>query len=435
MATVEAAAASLLSLPWELRRAILLDVLKPRRQRRVEPVFDRKFMRERVRLRNLFDEGHAEATNIYVEKPGTWPPAPPARALQATNRQLRDEATLLITETLKKKGKARPKAPFILDIMVVKDIGVLPTWLSFPCKTRRILSLRVNVRIVRLQDAKAVPIEWVEQARYPADKTSATFWSFFAALTLIPLSRLRYRPAAAEGTTGIKSAAVAAAAPASTIKSTLGSIRQHRSSVVDAYLVPMEATPYVVDQLYIDFKPFEHRPNGKLMIPGREDKIKGSLFYEEGYTQFGREVFDDDAGHYGSGAHWLQPRMEETAAGRVASDQLAEYTQDSITRITEERPDDDLALYHYVLANSVGEVVYSSSVGNDMCMLSKATDSWISAYESIGDWRTMNISRAIAKEEAREHPARSYIALLQLAKRRRALGWQAQFDKENEALA
>lgn len=196
MAPTEAALASLLSLPWEIRSVILLNVLKP--QRRREPVFDATFIKKRVWLRNCFDETNPKTTTLFIEKPGTWPLARSARALQATNRQLREEVMLLINETFK-TGKA--KALFILDIMIVKDVGIFPTWLSFPYKTKRILSLRVNLRIVR-PDPRTVPREWIEAARYPGKISPRTlqleiptFWSFFAALALISLSRLRYKPA------------------------------------------------------------------------------------------------------------------------------------------------------------------------------------------------------------------------------------------------
>ncbi len=406
-------------------------------------------MRNRVYLGNCFDERHPRATNIYIEKPGTWPLARSARALQATNRQLRDDATLLINEMFK-TGKV--EAPFILDIMIVKDIGVFPTWLCFPYKTKRILSLRVNLRIIR-PDAKAVPLEWVESARYPANISpcwdelkTPTLWSFFAVLVLIPLSRLRYKPAV--DATDIKPVAAATnkqqgqsadidatgSQPTAKISPATGSILNHRSRMMDAYLVPMEATPYIVDQLHIDYKPTEYRPNGKRIVPGVEDKSRNGPFYKEGYVQFGREAFHDNT-DYSDSWETYELQMEDKAAGRVASGQLLEQTWQSITRITDyKKEEDELALYQYVLANSVGEVTYSPPVGNDGCMMSMNTDSWISAYESDGDWRTMNISKAIAKEEASEEPARGYITLLQLAKRRRALGWQAQFDKKQETL-
>ncbi|ATY67116.1 hypothetical protein A9K55_000474 [Cordyceps militaris] len=430
MAPAEDAPASLLSLLWEIRSVILLDVLT-RSHRRGEPVFDNKLMRQRVHLGNCFDERNPKETNIYIEKPGIWPLARSARAFQATCRQLRDDVTLLINQTLK-TGKT--KAPFILDFMIVKDVGVFPTWLSFPYKTKRILSLRVNLRIIR-PDPKAVPREWIKLARYPenlprrwGELNTSTFWSFYAALALISLSRLRYKPADDE-TKGIESAA----APTN----------KHRISVVDAYLTPMEATPYVVDRLHLDFKPTEYRPDGEPIVPSMEDESRNGPFYKEGYVQFGHEVFHEKSG-YSDGFETYELNLEEKAAGRVASGQLLKHVWECIGRISDYKDEEDeLALSQYALANNVGEVTFSPPRGlppvvDAAHMMSMNTDTWISSYESEGDWRTMNISKAIANEEAREDPAQGYLALLRLAKRRRALGWQVQFDKareEYEALA
>lgn len=433
-------------LPWEIRSVILLDALEV--QRRREPVFDIKFMRQRVRLENCFDERHPKRTNIYIEKPGTWPLARSARALQSTSRQLRNDVTILINDNFK-TGKR--KAPFILDIMIVKDIGVFPTWLCFPYKTKRILNMRVNLRIIR-PDAKVVPLEWVELARFPAniaprwaEPKTPTFWSFFAVLALISLNRLYYKPTVDE--TSIKSTGMwqnkqqgqstAGNITDNQLKTeiipTAESILKHKSSVMDAYLIPIEATPYIVDQLHIDFKPTEYRPNGTRIIPNLEDKSRNSPFYKEGYIQFGRLVFHDNT-DYSDSYEMDELLLKEKAEGRVASGQLLDHIWRPIKRVAGYlQEDDELTLYQHVLGNSVGEVTYSPPTGNDTWMMTKNTESWVSAYEANGDWRTMNISKAIATEEASEDPARGYIALLQMAKRRRALGWQAQFDKEEAA--
>ncbi len=422
MPPAEAAPASLLTLPWEIRSAILLEVLTP--QRRREPAFDKKFTQQRVHLRNCFDERNPKATNIYIENPGSWPLAQSAKALQATNRQLRDDVTLLIDKMLK---TGMVKAPFVLDIMVVKDVGVFPTWLCFPYKTRRILQLRVNVRIIR-PDAKASPLEWVELARFPEKRSgyneleTSTFWSFYAALALISLSRLRYKPAAVDKTTSINSAETPTAE--AKVSPATGSKPGNRSSAMDAYLVPIEATPYVVDQLLLNFKPVEDRSTARPTVYGVYDNSRDGPFHKEGYVQFGRDVFYDIE-------YPAQPQMEREAFGRVLGRQLLTHVRDSLRRITDYRiVDDELALYQYALANSAGEVTYSVPDGDDGCFMSKNTDSWISEFEHDVDWRTINITKAIAEEKASKYPSQGYIDVLQLAKRRRALGWQAQFDEE-----
>ncbi|KAJ3472249.1 hypothetical protein NLG97_g11152 [Lecanicillium saksenae] len=335
--------------------------------------------------------------------------------------------------------------------MVVKDVGVFPTWLCFPYKTRRILKLRVNLRIVR-PDAKAVPLEWVELACYPENLRhpaawveSPTFWNFYAVLALVPLSRLRYEPTRDENEA--KAAAAlknghfrqlpggAAIGRQSASKITPASLQKHKSSVINAHLVSLEETPYVVDQLHLNFKWAECRPNGKLIIPGipsEEDKSINGPFYREGYFQFGREVFHDDF-DYSDSWDTYERQLEDQKAGRVSTELLLHHIWESISEITSyKEKEDDLVLYQYALANSVGAVIYCTTAGNEVTMMTKSTDSWVSEWESNGDWRTMNISKAIAAEEASEDPAQGYIALLKLAKRRRALGWQAQYDQEQK---
>lgn len=120
-------------LPWEVRRPIIIEVL--RHQRKSTPVFSRKFIESRVRLRNCFDENFPETTNFYVARHKNR--YLHGNALRATNRKLRYETNLLIQEELE---SGNLQLPFVLDIMVVKDIGVFPTWMSFPYRPAHIKS-------------------------------------------------------------------------------------------------------------------------------------------------------------------------------------------------------------------------------------------------------------------------------------------------------
>lgn len=106
----------------------------------------------------------------------------------------------------------------------------------------------------------------------------------------------------------------------------------------------MEATPDVVDQLHLDFKPTEYMPNGKPIVPGVEDISRNGPFYKEGYVQFGREVFHDGPDYCDSWeTHELQ--MKEKAAGLMASGQLLEHISESIIRIAGYENKDELELY------------------------------------------------------------------------------------------
>lgn len=409
--------ASLLDLPWDVRRVILRRVIRPPKPRR-EPVFDKKFMKGRIRLRNCFDETRPEATNIYVEKPQCLYPT--IKALLETCRQLREETTLLINKYFK-TGKV--EAPFVLDIMYVKDVGVFPTWISFPYKTKRILRLAINVRIIR-PDPRTVPAEWISAARFPMvlDKygvyrrpSPEPFWNFYAVVALYSLNRLSIKATANEThkTNPKKSS------------SSSSSSFNHTTAVMDAHLIPMEATPYVVDRLSVHIKKHEYKANGTAITTAVEDNSRLSPFYKEGYIQFGREVFEDYDDYSDS---WQDYEMQqaERAAGLLAGGQLAGFFWDAVHDHVD-IPHHGHFIYQSVLANSVGEITVPASDGSDLCRKSMHTASWVSTLESGGiEWETMNISKAIAEEEALDDPAQSYIDMLKIAKRRRALGWQAQ---------
>ncbi|KAJ3472186.1 hypothetical protein NLG97_g11209 [Lecanicillium saksenae] len=159
----------LLSLPVELRLLIILEVLKSRRK---EPALTKKLIDGRVQLRNRFDATRPEMTNIYVQRHKNR--YLHGNGLLATCRRLRQE-TLLLIDTQIKTG--RVKMPFVLDVMFVKDVGIIPTWLSFPYTptTGRIRKLAVNVRIVR-PGTHVVPADWIEAARYNRPRRCGTCW-------------------------------------------------------------------------------------------------------------------------------------------------------------------------------------------------------------------------------------------------------------------
>ncbi|KAJ6788041.1 hypothetical protein PWT90_09793 [Aphanocladium album] len=152
----------LLNLPWEVRRPIIAAVLPQGRSKL--PSLSDKLIKSRVRLRNCFDASHPEVTNFYV--PRYKNRRVNGNGLRATNRQLRYETDLLIEEELK-SGKV--EVPFVLDIMIVREIGIFPSWMSFPYQPEHLKKLTINLRIVRPGTA-TVPDEWVEMARYKYHK-------------------------------------------------------------------------------------------------------------------------------------------------------------------------------------------------------------------------------------------------------------------------
>ncbi|CEJ92337.1 hypothetical protein VHEMI07997 [[Torrubiella] hemipterigena] len=308
--------------------------------------------------------------------------------------------------------------------MYVKDVGVFPTWISFPYKTKRILCLAINVHIIR-PDRRTVTDEWISAARFPMvlDKygvyrrpSPSPFWNFYAVVALYPLNRLSIKATTNEThKTNLKKGS----------SSSSSSSLNHPTTVMDAHLIPMEATPYVVDTLSVHIKPHGHKANGTAITTAVEDNSMLGPFYKEGYIQFGREVFEDYDDYSES---WQDYEMQqaERAAGLLASGQLGALFGEAI-RDQVDFPRHEYFIYLSVLANSVGEITVPTSDGRDFCLKSMHTASWVSTRESGGnEWETTNISKAIAEEEALDDPAQSYIDMLKIAKRRRALGWQAQ---------
>lgn len=162
----------LLRLPWEIRRPIIIDVLRYGRRFK-PPSFSWELIESRVRLCNRFDDNYPDRTNFYVLRHKS--PFLHGHGLRATNRQLCDETKLLIKEELE---SANTEIPFIFDVMFVKDVGIFPTWTSFPYQPKHLKMLAINLRIIRPGTA-IVPDEWIEVARYSEAERSR--WRSFPA--------------------------------------------------------------------------------------------------------------------------------------------------------------------------------------------------------------------------------------------------------------
>ncbi|KAJ3479944.1 hypothetical protein NLG97_g8188 [Lecanicillium saksenae] len=241
----------LFSLPLEIRRTIILVVLKC--GRRKEPTPDQEVWRP-------------ETTNIYVQRHKNR--LIHGNGLVATCRQLRSETFTLIKDTLK---PGLVDVPFVLDVMVVKHVGVILTWMSFPYKPLRIRKLTVNVRVMR-SARLVVPDDWVDAARYKADEHDFE----------------DKPPSETPPLDAIEAVAVREAAP---------------SAVVDAYL--RDWPSYTVDEMVIDWHPYE--PPVGLAMGHHQQHIPYSMPYH-------------DCG-YQSDAAWpaAYPRDPSTQAGMSSS--------------------------------------------------------------------------------------------------------------------
>ncbi|KAJ6783682.1 hypothetical protein PWT90_08040 [Aphanocladium album] len=189
----------LLDLPWEIRTLILRYALWIHRSTLPEHYsLSKEFIANRVPVVNYFDETRPKVTNIYVERFKRCNYRDGSGIL-GTNRQLREEMLAVI----KTDGYVpNPRAPpFVLDLMVVRDIGVFPTWLTPPAEQTSGLEqdyqLKVILRVVKPNDN--IPSSWRTAGQHtptPDDKECGhrTRWSLVVALCFYAAGRLLLSP-------------------------------------------------------------------------------------------------------------------------------------------------------------------------------------------------------------------------------------------------
>ena len=73
-------------------------------------------------MRNCFDESFPELRNLYAPRHENR--YLHGNAWRATNRQLRCETNTLIKEEI---NSTKSEIPFVVDIMIAKDVGLFPT--------------------------------------------------------------------------------------------------------------------------------------------------------------------------------------------------------------------------------------------------------------------------------------------------------------------
>lgn len=273
----------LLRLPLELRRLIILETLK--QGRREEPILSKPFVDSRVRLRNRFDENYPTQTNIFVPKQKGFING---NALLQTNRQLRKDTLDLIEDTLK---RGIVDIPYILDVMVIKDVGVLPTWMSYPYRpSGHVKQIQVNMRLFRL-DKDIVPKNWISTSLYEKSGHHGIIvqqWTIIVVLLFYVMGRF-------------------SASPKNTIKTEsttlpeegLNNQKKDDSERVDAYI--SAHVPYVVEDMPIRVQPFAHFANGKPVYSFVEDQEKPNPSRDWTYTI----VTDERRRHGENDKTWL----------------------------------------------------------------------------------------------------------------------------------
>lgn len=428
----------LLALPWELRRPIIVEVLKHKRT--TPPIFSRKLIKGRMRLHNCFDADFPEVTNIYIPRQKNRHLA--GNGLRATNRQLRHETDLLIQEELK-TGKIG--AEFILDMMIVKDIGVFPTWISFPYQPEHIKRLQIDLRIVRPGNT-TVPTEWIDVAR--SQGSDDQVWSnivmvmvlyAFGFFSVNPAPEPRHQPVPRKPTdpkptATEKKETIPSASRPKAKKNKSGArlnIVSHQSKTVNAYLLP--SATYVADELFLNLHIREYHANGKLvpLEPTEYEKMDvgwglsvklgdrrtKSRYYREGYTQFGRSLFVD----------WrpsdpapsvVEEQHDMIVQGLHAGCELLEAVTELVLK--------DDGAYVEMMASSVGEVTLSRQ-GVEHATMLVPQGVWNDTYYYDEEYtEAAAVEQGLAEQMALESEKRDkhYINTMLRIQSRRRHGWK-----------
>lgn len=447
----------LLDLSWELRRAILLRVLDysciP------TPIFDEALIRSRVRLRNCFDENFPEQTNFYVSRNKNQHLH--EHGLLTTNHQLREETSQLIEEL----KSTSIDASFVLDVMLVKDIGVFPSWVSFPYRPEHLKKLTVNIRIIR-PGTSPIPNEWIELARYAEDKYYPTIWHMLMVITLyafgcfsvkqdshVPRIQNNRHLTVMERSASTKEGKVIDTQPTlfkseSSDINMQSNLADHHSDVVDAYR--LSSASWVTDDLHISFDRFEYDINNNSLCLASECNIimfqgRPSLsttdsyddqFYKAGYIQFGRDIFRRRGSPL---TEWIQTSdpdnaidaRESISQGTFASYQLQDLLTEVIGAVASPRSYQlTHAPYLQILSHSVGVINHSGPMLLESPLMTREPTFWVcDAFDSVedlqdGEWHYSDkfIERSLARETARD-PQGDEQWKWSILKSRKAHGW------------
>lgn len=422
--TEDVESSRLLQLPAELRRFVIIAVIQHRRARL--PGLNQKFIDNRVRLRNCFDKDFPQATNLYVPRRSN--PFLHGNGLRGTNRQLRHETDLLIDEEFK-SGKI--DVPFILDVMIVKDVGVFPCWMSFPYGPQHLKALTINLRIVRPGSA-VIPDEWAEAAKYdedfPRSNHSPALRNIVMAISLYAFGYLT-RDAGRQLQRNVVDAQLAASGQFVTDKLHIN----FDSFEYDANNKPISSqVPVTLKQARfykagcINYANLEYDTNNKSFLSHVPDTLKQGRFYKEGYIQFGREVFEDYS------TQWKDSDDVEDEALLICQGKLACYQLESVLRdflhsmqVSSGSP---YYVYLRVLARSVGELTVSGCRHKQqVTILHRHPGDWVDLRYALDDQTIIGrYTKAKIAREIKDEMERGWDEMaknLRTVQIRRSHGW------------
>lgn len=349
---------------------------------------------------------------------------------------------------------------FVLDVMLVKDIGVFPTWMSFPYRPTHLKKLTVNIRIVR-PGTSAVPNEWVDVARYnEEDNHYPTSWHLLMAITFYAFGcfSLKQDPMLPRGRQG--DPAASQQAQHAKTKQANGNKKtgkqfspgvppnlvNHTSGTLDAYRLP--SASYITDELLLRFDQFEYDTNNKRIPlpartrsdgpspcdpipPGAIETRKESRFYKQGCVQFSREFFVDYSTKYMEMDEIVED-LRLMYEGRYLAHDLQEVLTDIIYKVRSPAVHEStLAPYFQILAHSVGVLNHTGPRTPPYPLFDRYPSDWTNYYEErreddvqAGEWAYSDhvMARNLARELAREPPDEGYIVMLRIAQSRKSHG-------------
>lgn len=207
-------------------------------------------------------------------------------------------------------------------------------------------------------------------------------------------------------------------------------IVNHKSPVVDAYLTSSPA--YVADKRLINFMPREYDTHGKLIPLGvTDDDPKKSRFYEEGYVQFSRELFDTE-NYHADGFGELEEQQRITAEGKFSSTLLRLFLHDNLSGAIEPTSEHHLAMR--MVACSVGELLVSDGEHGGYALIERHPIFWADVHNN-SPWSIQERGYSEAKvaaclEEEMGNGDELMIELLRTVQIRRTHGWVRDDDDD-----
>ncbi|KAJ6789187.1 hypothetical protein PWT90_05908 [Aphanocladium album] len=397
-----------LDLPLELRRIIILHVLKHRRPK--EPVLKQRDIDGRVRLQNCFDPNYPTETNIYVEKERNE--RIHGNGLLRTCRLLRRDTLDLIADTVE-TGKAK-MPPFVLDMMLVKGVGFFPTWMSFPYPAKRIKKLRVNVRIFRPKKG-IVPLDWIRAGQYKADDyewcQSPFTWNLWVVLLFYAMGRLSPSPA------NTIQADRVVTPPADAMRADTDSVPAYLSA----------HAPYSVNEMFVSTHELEYSADGKAYRGYVEDKLPQLEYYQEGYSAFGHEIFrHDQDDYYDHDEHYLSIRN----AGKNAFSQFSDASVHALNehllsyyRVYPYRYHEPSRQIYVDAAAKYIQRLQHTYYSTEWGVVSGGCSVWLWEHVLTSPFEAAGLAKAYKIEKKKPHPDEEILHLFTLIKWRIDAGW------------